>query len=717
MSDLTQGSAGAARAPPALLAFRIAALMDYLEGGERWSKVATKSRTMKRVLARAEKVDALRLEGMYRVAGPRGELDALYAALVAPKNIFKVACILGRAPEFKLSSLTEAHAARAAAYEVERMLKAAGCTTAFHSHCVTGAIKRALRKCTPILTFSMHDVFVQSAHAARTTGDQGKRALRECALQLPPTSRWLLLRCLAHIDAVLARGDDNRMTPESIAITLGSNILRDEGAMMPNAINCELVTSELMALHLNSDAVLGEATTRRSPAPVAQACAGHFAIGGRDRRRASIRPSVPDRALARVPIRTLRVHRARSSLQRASVKVAPHGKGAARPSTWRSACGSEDSGAIAVAEAAAAAAHAKKEREAARLARWKMRNTGTAPDLSPAKPGRKTAPTKQANSRGLRSKRESEGDMAAAAAAVASRATRLRSSSSTSVPVAVSTAVKTAKTTKKKPGHVERKSHVKQEASAAASAATAVAAAAVVKKKKKKKRLSAMALEAAAAVVKKKKKKKKKKRLSAMALEEREVHEEGEAPPAYSEADSASVSAEEWQEVVEDDGTEWGHSYLWNEQSGATRWLRPVGAADNDATWQVRVALPSASHSTQFSPILNIQCSRSIAIEQQVRSNYPISLRTRFSHSFAIGPVGCVPRHYVIGGACRLLPQRANGRDVVGGAAASAPRSDAPRVRRRGGGQRPRVRRGGRRHVGRVRRRRRRDDAYGTRRL
>jgi hypothetical protein len=255
-----EDASGGPSPPPALLAFRISALMDFLEG-----TLALPSRptaALRALQKRSVETDALRLEGMYRVAGPRGELDALFAALVTPKIKSKVARLLSyrgkRGFQHELIAIDPDHLSFAAMLEVERMLKEANITKVFDCHCVSGAIKRALRKCEPLLTFHMHDLFVAAAGIARegNRGRQGEKALREGARQLPPTSRWLLKRSLAHIAAVLAHGEDNRMTPKSIAITLGSNILRDEGSMMPSAVNCELVISEMIRLN-----VMGESAS------------------------------------------------------------------------------------------------------------------------------------------------------------------------------------------------------------------------------------------------------------------------------------------------------------------------------------------------------------------------------------------------------------------------------------------------------------------------
>ena len=249
---------------PAVVALRIASLFTFLEG--KFTTVhAQGDDAREAVVALAHKwMVPTALEGIYRTAGPRDELDAMYAHLV--NDVAESPAAAWSHDHAELSD-DDAASSRCTAElaEVETLLRVASInvTSASFVHVVTGAIKRALRSYAPLLTFAAHDAWV----AAATSGNES--ALSELKQSLPPTSAWLLSELLAHAKAVLAQEAANRMTSKALAITLFVNVLRVENAMaIPDSASGEAVLTALVSLGSHRHAPPPPITShRRAPPP------------------------------------------------------------------------------------------------------------------------------------------------------------------------------------------------------------------------------------------------------------------------------------------------------------------------------------------------------------------------------------------------------------------------------------------------------------------
>ena len=223
---------------PAVVALRCASLFAFLEA--RLTMVhAGGIAELESVASLAHRWRATELEGIYRTAGPRDQLDALYEHLVASESTTEPEHLLEHA------SLEATARGRAELEEIESLFRASGVdtTSAACCHCASGAVKRALRNHAPLLTFERHEAFI----TASASGDED--ALRALKADLPPTSAWLLTELLTHVRAVLAHEETNRMTSQALAITLFVNVLRSEDAMaIPDSASCEAVLNALLAL-------------------------------------------------------------------------------------------------------------------------------------------------------------------------------------------------------------------------------------------------------------------------------------------------------------------------------------------------------------------------------------------------------------------------------------------------------------------------------------
>ena len=225
-------------AVPAVVALRCASLFAFLEA--RLTMVhAGGIAELESIVSLAHRWRATELEGIYRTAGPRDQLNALYEHLVASESTTEPEHLLEHA------SLEATARGRAELEEVASLFRASGVdtTSAECCHCASGAVKRALRNHAPLLTLERHEAFI----AASRSGDED--ALRALKADLPPTSAWLLDELLAHARAVLAHEETNRMTSQALAITLFVNVLRSADAMaIPDSVSGEAVLSALLAL-------------------------------------------------------------------------------------------------------------------------------------------------------------------------------------------------------------------------------------------------------------------------------------------------------------------------------------------------------------------------------------------------------------------------------------------------------------------------------------
>ena len=151
---------------------------------------------------------ALEEEGLYRVSGNKLEVDRLKTLLEA-----------GLLPS---AETLKAHYA--------------------DNHVIAGAIKKVLQEHEPLLSYDLYkDFMVVGGMTEEEEGDEEEEEEEEAAggkakakethyralvQRLPPVSRDLLGHVLRHLQQVMEKSEENRMTVENLAATIGVNLLR-----------------------------------------------------------------------------------------------------------------------------------------------------------------------------------------------------------------------------------------------------------------------------------------------------------------------------------------------------------------------------------------------------------------------------------------------------------------------------------------------------------
>jgi hypothetical protein len=150
---------------------------------------------------------ALEEEGLYRVSGNKLEVDRLKTVLEA-----------GLLPS---AETLKAHYA--------------------DKHVIAGAIKKVLQEHEPLLSYDLYKDFMvvggmteeeeEGEGDDEEEGEGGKAKAKEShyralVQRLPPVSRDLLGHVLRHLQQVVEKSEENRMTVENLAATIGVNLLR-----------------------------------------------------------------------------------------------------------------------------------------------------------------------------------------------------------------------------------------------------------------------------------------------------------------------------------------------------------------------------------------------------------------------------------------------------------------------------------------------------------